>query len=198
MLSIFLNSLFLLSHLFSPLFKPKQYPPPNINITNQSSSFFLVGCDPGHVLCSGFFFLLWPVLKGRGGYGWVSGLLRLVMGLVEIGVGHWVWWGSAFVGHWVWWSSVWVTRFGGDRCASVAFSSRKSWNLIVEFISSAASYCQRFAPPEIVIVHWKSRQTSRCYHCTVEIPQRKKPRLSLPVLYSMMHRFVIVRHYVFV
>ena len=26
------------------------------------------------------------MLKGRGGYGWVFGLLRLVMGLVEIGV----------------------------------------------------------------------------------------------------------------
>ena len=90
MLSIFLNSLCLLSHLLSPLFKPKHHSPPNINITHHSSSFFLwvtirvVFC----VLVFYFilFFLLWPMLKGRGGYGWVSRLLRLVMGLVEIDV----------------------------------------------------------------------------------------------------------------
>ena len=88
MLSIFLNSLCLLSHLLSPLFKPKHHSPPNINITHHSSSFFfLMGYDPGRGLCFVFFFfLLWPVLKGRGGYGWVSRLLRLVMGLVEIDV----------------------------------------------------------------------------------------------------------------
>ena len=95
MLSIFLNSLFLLSHLFSPLFKPKQYPPPNINITHQSSSFFLVGCDPGHVLCSGFFFFCCDrCLKEEVG---MAGFL-----------GCSDWW-------WVWWRSAWVTGFGGDR-----------------------------------------------------------------------------------
>ena len=102
------------------------------------------------------------------------------------------------MGHWVWWSSAWVTVFGGDWRASIAFSSRKSRNLTVEFISSAAPYHQRFAPPEIVIVHRKSRRTSHRYHCIVKIPQRKKPRLSLLVLDSAMHRFVIVHHYVFV
>ena len=80
------------------------------------------------------------MLKGRGGYGWVSGLLRLVMDLVEIDVGHWVSWRLTCMGHWVWWSSAWVIGFGGDRRTSVVFSSRKSQNLTVEFISSVALY----------------------------------------------------------
>ena len=174
MLSIFLNSLFLLSHLLSPLFKPKHHPPPNINITHQSSSFFLVGCDSGRFF---FFFCCERCLKEEVGMAGFLGCSN--------------WW-------WVWWRSAWVIGFGGDRRASVAFSSWKSRNLIVEFISSAAPYCQRLSPPKIVIVHQKSRWTSRRYHCTVEIPQWKKPRLSLPVLDSVMHRFVIMRHYVFV
>ena len=88
MLSIFLNSLCLLSHLLSPLFKPKHHSPPNINITHHSSSFFFWWVTIRVVFCVlvFFFFLLWPVLKGRGGYGWVSRLIRLVMGLVEIDV----------------------------------------------------------------------------------------------------------------
>ena len=38
-------SSFSLSHLLSPLFRPKHHPPPNINITHHNGSFFLVGCN---------------------------------------------------------------------------------------------------------------------------------------------------------
>ena len=55
------------------------------------------------------------MLKGRGGYGWVSGLLRLVMDLVEINVGHWVLWVTGFGGD----RRAWVTGFGGARRGSL-------------------------------------------------------------------------------
>ena len=84
-------------HQLSPLFRPKHHSPPNINITHHNGSFFLVGYNPtGSVVGFFFFFLLWPVLKGRGGYGW-SGLWVVVGSSVWVMVGLWLKW---VVGHW--------------------------------------------------------------------------------------------------
>ena len=74
-----------------------------------------------------FFFLLWPLLKGRGGYGW-SGLWVVVLlspvllGFVgrqrspvfRFGVARFLgcsdWW-------WVWWRSAWITMRSWQRRA---------------------------------------------------------------------------------
>ena len=60
-----LFSLFLLSFsssTLSPFFRPKHQPPPNINITYHSGSFFLVGCNlAGSVIVFFFFFFFFAV-----------------------------------------------------------------------------------------------------------------------------------------
>ena len=68
-------SSFSLSHLLSPFFRPKHHPPPNINITYHSGSFFLMGCDPAGsvvafvVVVVVIVVVVVTMLKGRGGYG---------------------------------------------------------------------------------------------------------------------------------
>ena len=47
------------ANFLSPLFRPKHHPPPNINITHHSDSFFLVGCDPADSVVAFFILFFW-------------------------------------------------------------------------------------------------------------------------------------------
>ena len=119
LLSLIISVLFSLSRLLSPLFRSKHHHPPNINITHHSGSFFLVGCDSAGSMFFFFFLLLWPMLKGRGGYGWSGSWVMVLsspMLLGFVGRRRSLMFGSDVAGFlgcldwwWVWWRSAWVT-----------------------------------------------------------------------------------------